>query len=89
MWLTITVVFIALVTPSVICLVKVVKKEKRYKKSKKAMQDFLIKEGNIDQLNPSCTAEQQAVNLPYDENKWEVPRKNITPGKDFLLFLMI
>lgn len=53
------------------------------------MQDFLIKEGNIDQLNPSCTAEQQAVNLPYDENKWEVPRKNITPGKDFLLFLII
>ncbi|XP_050735818.1 vascular endothelial growth factor receptor 3-like isoform X2 [Eriocheir sinensis] len=79
--LTISLVGIALLTLVVVVLLNRVKKERRFKKSVKAMQDYLVKEGNISQLNPNFTAEEQAVNLPYDESRWEVPRRNITQGK--------
>lgn len=85
MELTISLVGIALLFLVVFVLLTQVKRERKKSESFKAMRDRLIK-GNIGQLNPNCTVEQQAVNLPYDESRWEVPRRNITPGKDWFSF---
>lgn len=82
MGITIPVVGIALLVIAVVVLTNRVKKERRFKKSLRATKIYLFKEGNVDRLNPNCTADQQAVILPYNENKWEVPRGNITFGND-------
>nr|WOX59916.1 receptor tyrosine kinase PVR2A2 [Gecarcinus lateralis] len=78
--LAIAFVSIAMLIIVVVFLVTRVKKEKQFKRSLRANKDYLFKEGNVDQLNPNCTTDQQANLLPYDP-KWEVPRKYITFGK--------
>ncbi|XP_050690899.1 vascular endothelial growth factor receptor 1-like isoform X2 [Eriocheir sinensis] len=78
--LTISLVAIALLVLMVGVLLTIMKREIDSKTEFNVMKDHLLKD-NIGQLNPNYTAEQQAELLPYDESRWEVPRRNITPGK--------
>nr|WOX59914.1 receptor tyrosine kinase PVR2A1 [Gecarcinus lateralis] len=78
--LAIALVGIAILVMVVVFLVNRVKRERKLRKSLRANEIFLFEKGNICQLNPDCTADEQAELLPYDK-KWEVLRKNITLGK--------
>ncbi|XP_069175475.1 vascular endothelial growth factor receptor 1 isoform X2 [Procambarus clarkii] len=64
----------------VIVLIKRVKKERKFRKSFRKNELYLFEKGNIGQLNPDCTADEQAELLPYDP-EWEVTRENIKIGK--------
>lgn len=64
----------------VLYLVKRVKKERKFRKSFRQNELYLFEKGNIGQLNPDCTADEQAELLPYDP-AWEVDRANIKIGK--------
>ncbi|XP_069949613.1 vascular endothelial growth factor receptor 1 isoform X2 [Cherax quadricarinatus] len=64
----------------VFVLFKRVKKERKFRKSFRKNELYLFEKGNICQLNPDCTADEQAELLPYDQ-EWEVPREDIKIGK--------
>ncbi|XP_064082530.1 vascular endothelial growth factor receptor 1-like isoform X2 [Macrobrachium nipponense] len=64
----------------VLYLVKRVKNERKFRKSFRQNELYLFEKGNIGQLNPDCTADEQAELLPYDP-AWEVDRASIRIGK--------
>ncbi|XP_071536960.1 vascular endothelial growth factor receptor 1-like [Panulirus ornatus] len=78
--LTVTCLGTAFLVLIIALLTKKVKKEKRFRKSFRETQLYLFAKGNICQLNPDCTADEQAELLPYNQ-EWEVPRENIKIGK--------
>nr|WOX59919.1 receptor tyrosine kinase PVR2A1b [Carcinus maenas] len=66
----------------VVCLLMCrVKNERKKSESFRKSQRIHFDEGNIDSLNPDATVDGQAEMLPYNKSKWEVPRANITFGK--------
>lgn len=79
--LAIAFIGIAALVVVVVFLMKRVKKEQRIRKSFKELKRDLFEKGNIDSLNPACTADTQAEMLPYDKKNWEMPRQNITLGR--------
>lgn len=64
----------------VVFLVKRVKKEHKFRKSFRKNELYLFEKGNVGQINPDCTADEQAELLPYDA-QWEVPREDIKIGE--------
>ncbi|XP_042225356.1 vascular endothelial growth factor receptor 1-like isoform X2 [Homarus americanus] len=64
----------------VVVLIKRVKTERKFRKSFRKNELYLFEKGNIGQLNPDCTADEQAELLPYDP-AWEVPKEDIKIGK--------
>lgn len=64
----------------VVFLIKRVKSEHKFRKSFRKNELYLFEKGNIGQINPDCTADEQAELLPYDP-QWEVPREDIKIGK--------
>lgn len=79
---------IALLLLLVIILVFHVRKERRYKREMQSIKDLLVPQGNLIQLNPNCTIDEQASCLPYDP-KWEVPREYIKFGKRLSPFVHV
>ncbi|KAK3877300.1 hypothetical protein Pcinc_017977 [Petrolisthes cinctipes] len=75
-----TIIGIVVLVVVVICLVRRVKTERKFRKSFRRNELYLFEKGNVGQLNPDCTADEQAELLPYDQD-WEVPKKNIRIGK--------
>ncbi|XP_071536964.1 vascular endothelial growth factor receptor 1-like isoform X2 [Panulirus ornatus] len=71
---------IAFLVVVVVVLVRRVKQERKFRKSFRKNELYLFEKGNIGQLNPDCTADEQAELLPYSQ-EWEVPRENIRIGK--------
>ncbi|KAG0718367.1 Vascular endothelial growth factor receptor 2 [Chionoecetes opilio] len=71
---------IAILIITVVFLMRRVKTERRFRKSFRANELYLFEKGNIGQLNPDCSADEQAELLPYGQ-EWEVPRDQITLGK--------
>lgn len=69
----------------VVCLMRRVKTERKFRKSHRRNQLYLFEKGNVGQLNPDCTADEQAELLPYDQ-EWEVPKKDIRIGNEPLLY---
>lgn len=67
----------------VVCLVRRVKTERKFRKSFRRNELYLFEKGNVGQLNPDCTADEQAELLPYDQ-EWEVPKKDIRIGNEHL-----
>ncbi|XP_068207009.1 vascular endothelial growth factor receptor 1-like isoform X2 [Palaemon carinicauda] len=78
--LSMAVVGIVVLVFVVLYLVKRVKNERKFRKSFRQNELYLFEKGNIGQLNPDCTADEQAELLPYDPT-WEVDRDNIKIGK--------
>ena len=81
-WIAITVCLIVVVglTLFIIYLVMRVKKEKRYREELRQNQMYLFEKGNIGNLNPDFTVDEQAELLPYDQS-YEVKKENIKFGK--------
>ncbi|KAK4303678.1 hypothetical protein Pmani_024323 [Petrolisthes manimaculis] len=75
-----TIIGIVVLVVVVICLVRRVKTERKFRKSFRRNELYLFEKGNVGQLNPDCTADEQAELLPYHQD-WEVPKKNIRIGK--------
>ncbi|XP_066985247.1 vascular endothelial growth factor receptor kdr-like isoform X2 [Macrobrachium rosenbergii] len=80
-------VSMGIITPFLICLVVVVivlfKRVRRdflTRKETKKNLAFLFERGRPTELNPDCTADEQAELLPYD-HKWEVSRERIQLGQ--------
>uniref|UniRef100_A0A0P4VYT9 Receptor protein-tyrosine kinase n=2 Tax=Scylla olivacea TaxID=85551 RepID=A0A0P4VYT9_SCYOL len=71
---------IAILIITVVILFKRVKTERKFRKSFRANELYLFEKGNIGQLNPDCSADEQAELLPYGQ-EWEVPRDRISLGK--------
>ena len=63
-----------------VCLVVRLQKEKAKSEMAKQARDILFQKGNVDQLNPDFTAEEQAELLPYDKS-FEVHKDKIKIGK--------
>ncbi|XP_063845355.1 vascular endothelial growth factor receptor 2-like isoform X2 [Scylla paramamosain] len=63
------------------CLIHRVRKEKKKNKPFRRHAKEFFEKGNIESLNLTSTADKQAEMLPYNKKKWEVPRANITFGK--------
>lgn len=64
----------------VFVLVRRVKEERKFRKSFRKNELYLFEKGNIGQLNPDCTADEQAELLPYSP-EWEIQRDDITLGR--------
>ncbi|XP_063586336.1 platelet-derived growth factor receptor beta-like [Penaeus indicus] len=64
----------------VVVLVRRVKEERKFRKSFRKNELYLFEKGNIGQLNPDCTADEQAELLPYSP-EWEIQRDDITLGR--------
>lgn len=64
----------------VVVLVRRVKEERKFRKSFRKNELYLFEKGNIGQLNPDCTADEQAELLPYSP-EWEIQRDDITMGR--------
>lgn len=78
--LVVALIGIAVLIIVVVILFKRVKTERRFRKSFRANELYLFEKGNIGQLNPDCSADEQAELLPYGQ-EWEVPREQISLGK--------
>ncbi|XP_042888408.1 vascular endothelial growth factor receptor 1-like isoform X2 [Penaeus japonicus] len=64
----------------VVVLMRRVKEERKFQKSFRKNALYLFEKGNIGQLNPDCTADEQAELLPYSQ-EWEIPRDDISLGR--------
>lgn len=60
-------------------LVKRIQKEQKQRLELKRNEEFLFRQGNVNQLNPDYTADEQAELLPYDPI-WEIEKENIKLG---------
>nr|WOX59922.1 receptor tyrosine kinase PVR2B1a [Carcinus maenas] len=78
--LTVACLGIGILIITVVVLFKRVKTERKFRKSFRANELYLFEKGNIGQLNPDCSADEQAELLPYGQ-EWEVPREQISLGK--------
>ncbi|XP_047470761.1 LOW QUALITY PROTEIN: vascular endothelial growth factor receptor 2-like [Penaeus chinensis] len=64
----------------VVVLMRRVKEERKFRKSFRKNELYLFEKGNIGQLNPDCTADEQAELLPYSP-EWEIQRDDISLGR--------
>ncbi|XP_064099042.1 vascular endothelial growth factor receptor 1-like [Macrobrachium nipponense] len=80
-------VTMSIITPFLICLLVVVivlfrrvRRDFLTRRETKKNLAFLFERGRPNELNPDCTADEQAELLPYD-HKWEVSRDRIQLGQ--------
>ena len=70
---------------SLICSLHLkVKREMKERVELEKNREFLFKQGNVEQLNPDCTADEQAELLPYDPS-WEIEKEYIKLGMHMVL----